>query len=66
MRKIFSNKVKNLESSIDLLNVEINDFKVMLDGLDSIFGTDEDASRRHWQKGVPDVKDFDAEDTSPM
>lgn len=66
MRKIFSNKLKNLESSIDLLNVEMRDFKVMMKGLDMIFGTDADATSKNWEQGVADVEDLDAEDTSSM
>lgn len=64
MRKILSNKLQNLESCIDLLNVEIQDFRVMLEGLDKIFGAHESSQNR--QSGVPNVVDFDTEDTSSL
>lgn len=65
MRKMFSNKLKKLENSIDVLNVQMQDFRVMLKGLDFIFDTSEDVPRKNWQQGAsPQVADLDAEDTT--
>ena len=58
MKKVLTNKLNNLESSIDFLSVEIQDFKVMLEGLDNIFGTNVYDTKQ----GVADVEEVDRED----